>query len=181
MSYISVMEGDVIKIRSKYSVFMNLIFSEEELVAIAKLANAMIVADGKVAEREMDSWIMEMERFGVSKSDFHLWYWKSEGLSLTDALGVVSKLDDERKKYIGAFLGALMAVDGHVDGDELKFICAMYDFNGNFVSNYVLNDPLFVNGEIHIGDIDISDYEVLATYQFTDLYQQNYWTTPIKN
>ena len=67
------------------------------------------------------------------------------------------------------------------DGDELKFICAMYDFNGNFVSNYVLNDPLFVNGEIHIGDIDISDYEVLATYQFTDLYQQNYWTTPIKN
>ena len=114
------MEGDVIKIRSKYSVFMNLIFSEEELVAIAKLANAMIVADGKVAEREMDSWIREMERFGVSKSDFHLWYWKSEGLSLTDALGVVSKLDDERKKYIGAFLGALMAVDGHVDGDELK-------------------------------------------------------------
>ena len=120
VSYISVMEGDVIKIRSKHGVYMNLIFSEEELVAIAKLANAMIVADGKVAEREMDSWIMEMERFGVSKSDFHLWYWKSEGLSLTDALGVVSKLDDERKKYIGAFLGALMAVDGHVDGDELK-------------------------------------------------------------
>lgn len=65
------------------------------------------------------------------------------------------------------------------DGDVLDFICDYYGPNGEFVDQFLFNDALTVNGEIHIGDIDISDYEVSATYQFTDLYQQNYWTTPI--
>ncbi|MCR5066436.1 MAG: hypothetical protein K6A14_00045 [Erysipelotrichaceae bacterium] len=66
------------------------------------------------------------------------------------------------------------------DGDVLQFICDYYDYKGNFIDAYPLNDPFTVNGTIHIGDIDISDYKVLATYQFTDIYHQTYWTTPIK-
>ncbi|MBQ6655366.1 MAG: hypothetical protein IJM79_07580 [Erysipelotrichaceae bacterium] len=65
------------------------------------------------------------------------------------------------------------------DGDVLQFVCDYYDYNGNFVDAYPLNDPFTVNGTIHIGDISIADYKVLATYQFTDLYHQTYWTTPI--
>ena len=68
---------------------------------------------------------------------------------------------------------------GLKDGDELQFVCDYYDYNGNFVDSYILNDPFIINGTIHIGDIDISDYKVLATYQFTDIYHQTYWTTPI--
>ncbi len=69
---------------------------------------------------------------------------------------------------------------GLKDGDVLQFVCDYYDYSGNFVDSFILNDPFTVNGTIHIGDIDISDYKVLATYQFTDIYHQTYWTTPIK-
>lgn len=99
---------------------MNIRFSEGELMAIAKLANAMIAADGKVMEQEMESWKMEMERFGIAKGSFAEIFRKSERIDFVEALGIVSGLDDERKKYVGAFLGALMAVDGHVDEGELK-------------------------------------------------------------
>ena len=66
-----------------------------------------------------------------------------------------------------------------VEGDVLKFVCDYYNYDGTFNDSYILNQPLTVTGELHIGDISISNYKVLATYQFTDMYHQTYWTTPV--
>lgn len=99
---------------------MQIVFSEEELVAIAKLANAMIAADGKVAEEEMESWTMEMERWGIGREVFPKVFQRSETIDFVDALHTVAHLDGERKVYVAAFIGALMAVDGQVNEGELK-------------------------------------------------------------
>ena len=67
-----------------------------------------------------------------------------------------------------------------VEGDVLKFVCDYYNYDGTFNDSYILNQPLTVTGQLHIGDISIANYKVLATYQFTDMYHQTYWTTPVK-
>ena len=95
-------------------------FSRDELMAIAKIANAMIAADGKVEDNEMASWTLEMERFGIVEADFRSLYEQSEELQFVDALTVISNFDEERKRYVGAFIGTLMAIDGNIDDAELK-------------------------------------------------------------
>ncbi len=99
---------------------MKISFEKTGLMAIAKLANAMIAADGKVAENEMCSWTMEMERLGIPHEEFASIYEASESMPFTEALTVVTSLDTEHKRYVGAFLGSLMAIDGEIDNDELK-------------------------------------------------------------
>ncbi|MBP5506284.1 MAG: tellurite resistance protein TerB [Prevotella sp.] len=95
-------------------------FNRDELMAIAKIANAMIAADGKVEENEMSSWTLEMERFGIAEAEFRTLYEQSEELDFVNALSVISNFDEERKRYVGAFLGTLMAIDGDIDDAELK-------------------------------------------------------------
>ena len=65
-------------------------------------------------------------------------------------------------------------------GDALVFICDHYDFDGTFSDTYFLGDALIVTDELHLGDVEISEYDLLATYEFTDIYGQSYWTTPIE-
>ena len=95
-------------------------FNRDELMAIAKIANAMIAADGKVEENEMSSWTLEMERFGIAEAEFRTLYEQSEELDFVNALSVISSFDEERKRYVGAFIGTLMAIDGDIDDAELK-------------------------------------------------------------
>lgn len=95
-------------------------FNRDELMAIAKIANAMIAADGKVEENEMSSWTLEMERFGIAEAEFRTLYEQSEELDFVNALSVISNFDEERKRYVGAFIGTLMAIDGDIDDAELK-------------------------------------------------------------
>ena len=95
-------------------------FNREELKAIAKIANAMIAADGKVDDNEMCSWTLEMERFGVAEEDFHTLFEQSEEIDFIAALSAIKNFDEEQKSYVGAFIGTLMAIDGDIDEAELK-------------------------------------------------------------
>lgn len=63
--------------------------------------------------------------------------------------------------------------------DRLSFVCDFYDYDGNFVDNYKLGDELQIKDKLYLGDVDISSYKTLATYELKDLYQQSYWTTPM--
>ena len=65
-------------------------------------------------------------------------------------------------------------------GDELEFICGYYDYDGNYLASYVLGDKFVVGDNTYIGDISIEDYNSLATYEIKDIYQQSYWTTPLR-
>lgn len=65
-------------------------------------------------------------------------------------------------------------------GDRLLFICDYYDYAENYQDSYPI-------GEITLGDSTIVANTMLgdssvckATYRFTDIYQNNYWTTPVQ-
>ena len=65
------------------------------------------------------------------------------------------------------------------EGDALEFLCDYYGYDGTYQDSYLLGDPLTVPGEgLTISDVPLEG-EVRATYRFTDLYGQSWWTPPI--
>jgi len=63
------------------------------------------------------------------------------------------------------------------EGDVIEFVCDYYDYDGNYTASYKLGDKLTITDNIYLGDVDISDYKYLASYELVDIYQQSYWTT----
>ena len=66
------------------------------------------------------------------------------------------------------------------EGDEIEFVCDFYDYDGVFTDNYVLGDKLTVKDDLYIGDVDISTYKTLSSYEIRDIYQQSYFTQAVK-
>ena len=66
------------------------------------------------------------------------------------------------------------------DGDKIEFIAGYYDYNGKYQASYVLDGSITYHGNLYFGDVSIADYKTLSTYQFKDIYQQSYWTTPME-
>ena len=66
------------------------------------------------------------------------------------------------------------------DGDEIRFLCDYYTYDGVFKDSYYLGDPMTVNtSDIEISNTDVKgDYKAL--YRFTDIYDQCYWTDDVK-
>ena len=65
-------------------------------------------------------------------------------------------------------------------GDTLDFICDYYGYDGSYQDSYFLGDQMTVTEEMEISNVDIGREAVCATYRFTDLYNQHYWTAPIQ-
>ena len=64
-------------------------------------------------------------------------------------------------------------------GDTLEFLCDYYTYAGDYQDSYRLGEPLTVTEEgLAISDV-ILDGVTRATYRFTDLYNQHYWTPVI--
>ncbi len=65
------------------------------------------------------------------------------------------------------------------EGDTLEFLCDYYSYAGAYQDSYLLGEPLTVTGQgLTISDVPLEG-EVRATYRFTDLYQQSWWTPPL--
>ena len=94
--------------------------------------------------------------------------------------------DEENPR--GAIAGArYVYVDGETEtvpksleqlepGDVLEFICDYYTYDGEYSNTYYLGDPMPVEAEMELSNVDIGDGSVLTLYRFTDIYQQHYWT-----
>lgn len=65
-------------------------------------------------------------------------------------------------------------------GDEIEFVCDYYDYDGNYTSSHVLGDKLVVADKLYIGDVSVADRKIVASYEIKDIYQQSYWTMPMK-
>ncbi len=66
-------------------------------------------------------------------------------------------------------------------GDELKFICRYYDYNGKYNNTYYLGDPLVLDSpDVVIRNMELDTNEAKATFVFTDMYQQQYWSPVIQ-
>ena len=64
-------------------------------------------------------------------------------------------------------------------GDKLDFLCDYYSYSGEYSDTYLLGDTLTLEDTIEIANMYIDETKVNATYRFTDLYQQQYWTPVI--
>ena len=65
------------------------------------------------------------------------------------------------------------------EGDALEFLCDYYGYDGTYQDSFLLGDPLTVPAEgLTVSDVPLEG-DVRATYRFTDLYQQSWWTPPL--
>jgi len=65
-------------------------------------------------------------------------------------------------------------------GDTITFLADLYDYDQNFTDSYAFGNKITVEGELTVSDVYLPDAsKALATYRFTDIYNQAYWTPVI--
>ena len=107
-----------------------MIFTNQELAAILRLAHAIADADGKVSKEETQMIVLEMTRFGVDQSKGRVITDIGAKMPYGECCQIVSNRTAEEKKYVTAFLGTLICADGNIDDSEMKLwslISAMCD------------------------------------------------------
>ena len=71
-------------------------------------------------------------------------------------------------------------MDPVVDGDVIDFVCDYYSYEGEYLDSYMLGEQLVVDGALTISDVYVDDEYCRMTYLFTDIYNQQYWSAPVK-
>ena len=66
-----------------------------------------------------------------------------------------------------------------VEGDTLDFLCDFYTYDGVFRDSYYLGEPMTVTDDMQISNTILGDGKTVALYRFTDIYNQNYWTSEV--
>ena len=92
--------------------------TDNELAAIIHLAKAMAAADGKVESIELLVIARELSRFGVDSSKSNTLLTRSDTMEFSSAIATVSNMSVDNKRYVTAYLGTLMCVDGNVSDSE---------------------------------------------------------------
>ena len=95
-------------------------FTFEDRKAVYCIARAMVFADGNVDDNEMKALAGEMFRIGSTTDELMGFEDTLGDYEASDAIDRISRFDAAKKKYFCAFLGALIAVDGDVDENEVK-------------------------------------------------------------
>ena len=67
-----------------------------------------------------------------------------------------------------------------VDGDVIDFVCDYYSYEGEYLDSYMLGEQLVVDGELTISDVYVDEEYSRMTYLFTDIYNQQYWSEPVR-
>lgn len=95
-------------------------FTGRELSAILKMAQTVALADGNVSEEESFLMAMELLRFGVMGVEVNQLLEEAKKLTSVDACVVISQMTAEEKRYVVAYLGAMMCADGKIDDSEVR-------------------------------------------------------------
>ena len=64
-------------------------------------------------------------------------------------------------------------------GDTIDFICDYYSYDGAYQDTYLIGDTLTYTGSHEISNVAVNKDRTVASYLFTDLYCQEYWTPAI--
>lgn len=91
-----------------------------ELSAIVKLANAMVMADEKVANEEIAAMSIELAKFGVDENAAKSIIGAAEAMEYGHAVAVVAAMNLEQKKYVTGYLAFIMAADGEIAASEVS-------------------------------------------------------------
>ena len=71
-------------------------------------------------------------------------------------------------------------MDTVMPGDIIDFVCDYYSYDGEYLDSYMLGEQLVVEDELSISDVYINADAANLTYQFTDIYNREYWTNPVQ-
>ena len=93
-------------------------FTNSELAAIARMALYIAKADGLQHQKETDAIMSELRRFGVAFEDCPTILVHALNLSFDDAVRIISSFSNEEKKYVAAYIDALIYVDENVADSE---------------------------------------------------------------
>lgn len=93
-------------------------FSHREMAAIIKLATMMAAADGQIHDDEKMMIAKEAMRFNLSPEKFQQRTELAQTLKGEEALLIIATMNDAQKRYVTAYLGTLMAIDGKIDDKE---------------------------------------------------------------
>lgn len=107
------------------------IFSKDEIVAVYKAADLMVIIDGKVATDELEVVDEAMKKIGI-KATIELENIKKSAQEMTEdeCYGLLAFLDNEQKRFVSAMLGTISSSDGDIDDRELELwrkICSNSD------------------------------------------------------
>lgn len=91
-----------------------------ELSAIVELANAMVMADGKVANEEIAAMSIELAKFGVDENAAKSIIGAADAMEYGHAVAVVAAMNLEQKKYVTGYLAFIMAADGEIAATEVS-------------------------------------------------------------
>lgn len=103
----------------------SLSFSKNEMAAIIKLALLMASADGYADEKEGKMIKTEMLRFGMTTNEMQNLCIVANDMTPQDAMKCVASMSPAQKRYVTAYLGTLMVIDGDKDDAEMalwKFV-----------------------------------------------------------
>ena len=98
---------------------MKIQFTKNEIVAIYKVAKMMAEADGVVLHQEMRGIEEEMSKLNFVEEEYNKVVIDGEKTSAIDALVVLSKMEDIKKKYVSSFLGYFISIDDDIADVEL--------------------------------------------------------------
>jgi hypothetical protein len=65
------------------------------------------------------------------------------------------------------------------EGDRIDFVCDYYAYDGAYQDSYLFGEQWSYHEDAQISNVYIDADRVDATYRFTDIYGQNYWTPAI--
>lgn len=81
---------------------------------------AIATADERFVDEEKAAILLELIRFGVTKSQIESLMIKVRDMPASESLLVIAAMDDEQKKYVTGYLASIIVVDGEVDDSEVK-------------------------------------------------------------
>lgn len=96
-----------------------MIFTNQEMAAILRMAQVIANADGKVTNEEMALMALELARFGVTQEKSKLIILIAQELEASDAVLIIARMNHEEKRYVTAYLGTMICADGNIDKKEL--------------------------------------------------------------
>lgn len=97
----------------------SLSFTRQEMAAIIKLGTVMAAADRHLHENETTMMATEALRFNLSEKDFGQMLTSSDKMEAKEALFTIATMTDSQKRYVTAYLGTLMSIDGNIDDKEM--------------------------------------------------------------
>lgn len=99
------------------------------------MAIAMVGADGRSDDREMEVVRNELTRFGASVGQMLALTKEAERMEFQEAIEIISNFDYEKKTYVSSYLAVIMIADDEVDDKEVALwqlvsaLCSLPEMN----------------------------------------------------